>query len=163
MHTSCFSYSSHCIKKIQNSVYQELNDFKDEEENPSLRKAAAVLLSFPVAILDIGLETLKSPATVLEQLAIAVIHIAMSAFSSEYSIRVALLSLESSLSHLFATPVKILLSPLKIAYQIFANIENTIKEVDLERFTRKIREEKYTKKYWDDNTYEENATYSENT
>jgi hypothetical protein len=77
-----------------------------------------LLAVLPVAILDVSIETIKTPLKAIEQLALAAINLIGAAFSHNCTLRGADYSLTKGLYCLADTPVAILLAPLRLVQQL---------------------------------------------
>ncbi len=104
--------------ELQNNLYSQLNKFS--QTNKTLGR----FCSIPVSILDVALDTLRSPLHAIEQVAMVAINLIGAVFSTEYSLRDALFSTESALASAVNTPVKLAMAPFKIIFQLFAIIIN---------------------------------------
>ena len=103
---------------LQNTIYCELNVFSKSN------KIAGRFCSIPISLLDVGLETLKTPLSAIEFVAMAAINLIGAAFSTEYTLKDALLLTGRALDRIATIPTKLVMAPIKIAFQLFAIIIN---------------------------------------
>ena len=104
--------------KLQNNIYSKLNTFSKSN------KIAGRFCSIPISLLDVGLETLKTPLSAIEFVAMAAINLIGAAFSTEYTLKDALLLTGRALDRIATIPTKLVMAPIKIAFQLFAIIIN---------------------------------------
>jgi len=105
------------IAKMQNDMYFSVNKFSREDK---CQKFFGRLSSIPVSVLDVALETIKTPLQIIECLAFAVINAFGALYSSRCNLKDALLNTEGMFSRVACLPVVAALASLKIIYQLFA-------------------------------------------
>jgi len=103
---------------LQDSLYSGLNNFSQTN------KILGRFCSITVSILDVALDTLKSPLNAIEHVAMAAINLIGAVFSTKFSLKDALASTEFALGSAVNTPVKLVVAPFKIIFQLFAIIIN---------------------------------------
>lgn len=104
------------IRDVQEAIYCNLNLYSKNHE------ISGRMLSIPVAILDVTLDTLCSPVQSIQLLANTVMNLLGAAFSNNYTLKKALLFGEYSLNSAAITPVKLATAPFKLVFQVFAGI-----------------------------------------
>lgn len=106
------------IVNLQDELYSKLNNFSQSN------KTQGRFCSIPVSILDVALDTFKSPLAAIEYLAMAAINLVRAAFSKQFTLKDALACTEFALGSAVNIPVKLVLAPVKIIFQLFAIIMN---------------------------------------
>lgn len=109
---SCIT--EHYSSKLQNGIYSEVNALS--KNKPTFGR----LTSIPVALLDVVIETMKTPLKVIETAALAIINFFGAVFSSRCTLKDFLYNIDSGLRHLSAIPVASFMAPFKLLYQFFA-------------------------------------------
>lgn len=104
------------ISKAQEALYTKLKDTSWTQ--PCLGRIAGV----PVALIDITLETLKSPLQIIEGLALAIINLLGGLFHDNCTIKGFLLGMERAFTFAGHTPVAIVLAPFKFTHQAVSNV-----------------------------------------
>lgn len=105
-----------CGNLIQDNLYKNLNSFSTS--HPILGKVAAI----PVSILDVAVETLKTPLRVIEEVALVILNLLGALFSEKYTIKDALANFEWSLRDSASVPVVVAIMPIKLIFQLIASI-----------------------------------------
>ena len=103
-----------CFTDLQGKLYSKLNNFSRSNE------ILGRLCSIPVSILDVALDTLKTPLSAIEYLAMAAINLIGALFSKKYTLKDALANTEWTFAAIANTPVKLFMAPIKIVFQFFA-------------------------------------------
>lgn len=116
------------ISELQDQLYSKLNNFS--QSNKTLGR----FCSIPVSILDVALDTFKSPLGAIEYVAMAAINLIGAAFSKEFTLKGftfkeltlkdALGCTEFALGAAVNIPVKLVVAPVKIIFQFIAIIIN---------------------------------------
>jgi hypothetical protein len=123
------------IGKLQNQIYENFNDFS---KNHFIRGKFQAL---PIALIDVTLDTLKTPASCIENLFAAIVHLLRAPFHlKEPLMKRCLICTEQALAEATFTPVALLLSPIKFCYQALHNVYDPSKAISIEQAT----EEAYT-------------------
>lgn len=104
------------LSKAQNDIYSKLNVYSKEQ--PFLGR----LVSIPAAIGDVGLQTLKTPLMVIEDLAFAAINLFGAAFHKKCNLKDTLWNVEGFFCSLSLIPAALLLFPVKLVIQVFAGL-----------------------------------------
>lgn len=110
-------YSTKAVNYItnkQDALYKGLNDLSKSH------KTLGRLCSLPVSLADVAMDTLKVPLNVIESVAMVAINLIGKLFSNKYSVKHAILHADSAICSFPATPAKLLMAPIKFAYQFFA-------------------------------------------
>jgi len=123
---------SHLVLKtvtdLQDGIYSKLNNFSQSN------KIAGRFFSIPISILDVVLDTLKTPLAAIEFVAMVAINLIGAAFSNKYTLKDALAHTEWALTGIACTPVKLVMAPIKIAFQFFAILVNPEKVQSINYF-----------------------------
>lgn len=90
---------------LQKSIYSNLNNFSQRNKNWGR------FFSIPVSILDVAIDTLRCPLTAIEHIALAAINLIGVAFSTQYSLKDALVCTEVAVLTAVCTPIKIVFAP----------------------------------------------------
>lgn len=106
-----------CIN-LQDGLYLKLNNLSQSN------KILGCFCSIPVAILDVALDTLKTPLWMIECVAMAAINLVGVAFSNKYTLKDALAHTEWALICAADIPVKLFLAPVKVVFQFIVIIIN---------------------------------------
>lgn len=110
----CYVYRK--TTQLQDYMYSELNTFSRSN------KVLGRLCSVPVSVLDVAIETLRTPLQVIENVALFAFNLIGAAFSKECSLKDALQCAEWAVVGVLHTPVAVAFAPLKVIYQLFAII-----------------------------------------
>lgn len=102
--------------RLQENLYVKLNKFSQKN------KTSGRLLSIPVSILDVAIDTLRTPLSTIEFVAMLAINTIGASFSKEYELKDSLICIEFALCSFVETPIKLAVAPLKIFFQFFAII-----------------------------------------
>ena len=102
------------ISKLQDNLYAKINSFS--ETNKILGHLSAI----PVALLDVALDTLKTPLGGIECIALAAINLIGAAFSKKFTIKDALASTQFALGCTANIPVALMMAPIKMIFQASA-------------------------------------------
>ncbi len=102
------------IDSKQLSFYRNFNTYS--ESNPILGR----LLSIPVSIIDVAVDSLKFPLVAIECVVLGFIHLVGALFSNRYTLKNALQYADFALSRIVVTPIKLGMAPIKIVFQFFA-------------------------------------------
>jgi hypothetical protein len=94
-------------KKLQTNIYKALNDFSRQHS------IAGRFFSVPVSLIDITLEVLKSPISVIDNIALGI-------FLLFTDFRTGLARIEVSLKEVLGVPITVLMAPVKFAFQTCA-------------------------------------------
>lgn len=105
-------------KQLQDQVYSTLNDFSESH------KFLGRMCALPVAIVDVGIATLASPALVIHSLGLAAINLLGVAFSENCSLKDALYSAKQACATIMIFPVKLAFAPIEIIFQLVAILIN---------------------------------------
>lgn len=98
------------ISKLQDPFYSGINK----------HEVIGRLISIPVSILDVTLETIKTPLKIIECLVLAIINLLGAAFSDKFTLKDALYNTERMLFNTLGIPVVVVMVPLKLLYQLFS-------------------------------------------
>jgi hypothetical protein len=106
------------IQSFQTNMYQTFSQITAD------RPMQARLWSIPIAMLDIGLDILKTPLLVIDCLARAAIAMFSALWSSGRTLRDSIALIEAAACTVLAIPVQLLLSPIRVTIQVVAIIRN---------------------------------------
>lgn len=104
------------VSGMQAVLYINLNEYSESH------KILGRFRSVPVAILDVALETFKTPLNVIQGIALAVINLVGAVFSDECHLKDALYCAEKALANAVLIPIKFGIAPLKLVFQIFSGM-----------------------------------------
>jgi hypothetical protein len=105
------THHTETLSGFQYHLYRNFNEFSSEH------KIAGRFAAIPVAILDVGLDTAKSPLGTIEALALVVINLLGAAFDNNCTIKDALWATRKAIISAFATIADLLLAIIKLVYQ----------------------------------------------
>lgn len=110
------------ITQFQTNLYKDFPQFSKSEP------VIGCLRIISVAVVDVGVNVIKTPGMAIECIGMAAINLLKIAnSSSEYTVRDALWNVEASLVNVINTPVAVVMAPIELIYQIFAIIINPSK------------------------------------
>ncbi|MDF2549343.1 MAG: hypothetical protein K0S07_410 [Chlamydiales bacterium] len=115
---------------LQDKLYDKLNEFSHSH------KILGRMCSVPVSVLDVTLDTVKMPVRIIECVAMAAINLIGAAFFDKYTLKDALAHTDWALGVTANIPVKVVMMPLKIAFQFFAILINPEKVQSINYFKK---------------------------
>jgi hypothetical protein len=107
------SYSKSHTTHLQNNIFYSLNSFSIK--HPVLGRFFAI----PVSLLDVTLEILKFALNIIENIAVTMRSL-LGSNEPKTGVKLGLLNLEKTLSSFCAIPAKVLMAPIKFAFQTCA-------------------------------------------
>lgn len=103
---------------LQDGLYDKLNKFS--RSHAILGRFCAV----PVSLLDVGLETLRTPLSAIHCVAMAAINLIGAAFSEKFTLKDVIFFVEGALGNALHTPIALAMAPIKLIFQFSVIIIN---------------------------------------
>jgi hypothetical protein len=125
------------LSTIQDNVYRRLNNYSYNPYQSLGKTLKTQALAITIAAIDVTLETIKTPLGVIEHVIATIMHMIGVIFADpkhyamyqyqRYSAKSVLWHFDRSLGSASFTPVALLVSPLKLFYQLFFSMSDPAK------------------------------------